>query len=91
MIFKEIQELHKFCVEHKIKHDFHTFNDWGYQIRFRNGDDCVQHRYSYECENTEIFEGVSISCHDDSVHGEENLIDSNRWSSYPTVYVPEPT
>jgi len=36
--------------------------------------------YSYECENTDIFAGVSISCHDDSVHEEETLTDSLAYS-----------
>ena len=46
MKYQEINELYDFCVKHKIKARFESLYD-GYAIRFPNGSDIVQHRYSY--------------------------------------------
>ena len=46
MEYKEINELYDFCVKHKIKARFESLYD-GYAIRFPNGGDIKQHRYSY--------------------------------------------
>lgn len=46
MEYREINELYDFCVKHKIKARFENHFD-GYAIRFPNGADIIQCRYSY--------------------------------------------
>lgn len=50
MKYKEIVELHEYCVEIGINAVLEQFFD-GFTIRFENGDDFVQHRGSYGSDN----------------------------------------
>jgi hypothetical protein len=45
-MYKEIHMLYFYCLKHGIKAELVEFID-GYAIRFPNGGDVVQHRFSY--------------------------------------------
>ena len=45
--YSEIVQLHDYCVRNGIDAVLENFFD-GYAIRFKNGGDIVQHRYSYQ-------------------------------------------
>ena len=45
-VYSEILELYAFCCENGIKCKLSPLYD-GYKITFANGDDFVQHEYSY--------------------------------------------
>ena len=46
MMYEEIKELYDYCQEIGIHAEMEEFLG-GYAIRFPNGDDIVQHTYSY--------------------------------------------
>lgn len=41
-----IVKLHDYCSKIGLNHEFYEYLD-GFKIKFANGDDCVQHKYSY--------------------------------------------
>ena len=45
--YKEILELYEYCKESGVDAKLEEFID-GYAIRFKNGADFVQHKYSYD-------------------------------------------
>lgn len=49
-MYKEIQMLYFYCLKHGIKAELAEFHD-GYAIKFPNGGDFVQHRFSYGSHN----------------------------------------
>ena len=48
--YKEILKLHSYCEKTGVECQLEKLFD-GYILVFNNGDDFVQHQYSYGCEN----------------------------------------
>ena len=57
-MYNEIQELYEYCKNIGINATLKPLHD-GYIIKFPNGSDVVQHRYSYGCCNGCVEPAIS--------------------------------